>query len=758
MQRRVPQFLGLYLGSGWVLLEFSDWVVERYLLSPYWVDLVLMVWLLMLPAVAVTAWFHGKPGPDPWSRNQRLFVGGNAILAAGVLLALATSRDLGAMTEMVTVVDEAGVSQERRVAKQEYRRRIALFMVENRTGNSDYDWMEIGLPILMELDLYQDVFIDLRGPEHFSSLLRDAGVEDQGAAPLGLQRQLADRKYLDWFTSGYIVMTDGAPELHMTLHNTDSGASQEPIVVSTAPLFASVDYVTKELRRALEVPSNYEGAKGDLPVGQITTESEEAFKEAAIGYREIFVNQDWATASAALERATAIDPGYAHAQLGLYTTMMAQNRTEEAIAAVNAAISNLYRLPERIQFLAKTEYFMVARQDIASAITILEMATTLYPADVDALFLLGQLQEATGNREPAVKAFEQLLQQDPNRFDALLILGKLQERAGAYDDARVYYQRYVEARPTDKEGPLALGGLDTLLGAHGDALESYRTASLLAPTDPSIITRMASAYFNQGDFDRSLSQLELALGTAQHPGQRAEVEAALMRHHLGRGHVAKAVEYFEAFKQSLIDSVPPIFVAIRQQDGVNALLAAGRDDELKRIAEGLQSIAPPMNKMVYSVNLNIAIDNKDLAGISEALTGMDALIQDLGRAEFTSQRSHGQGVKAELEGDLDAALDAYLTALDILPLRAHWHEDAARVLRKQGELDEAYARISMGLTVRPMSGKLNTEAARISIARKDEAAANRHLDAAERVWSTADPGYLPSQALQELRRTLVAAN
>ncbi len=754
MERRVPQFLGLYLGSGWVLLEFSDWIVERYLLSPYWVDLVLMVWLLMIPAITIIAWFHGKPGPDPWTRGQRLFVGGNIVLAGAVLLALASSRDLSAMTEVVTVVDETGTMQERIIAKSEYRRRIALFMIENRTGDPDYDWMEIGLPILMELDLYQDVFIDLRGPEHFAALIRDAGIEDQSAAPLSLLRQLADKQYRDWFTSGYVVATDGAPELHLTLHDTESGATKEPIVVSTEQLFASVDQVTQEIRRALEIPSNYEGATGDLPVAQITTESEAAFKEAALGYRAIFVDQDWPAASAALQRATSIDPGYAHALLGLYTTLMAQNRTEEAVAAVNTAIANLYRLPERIQFLAKTEYFMVARQDVASAITVLEMGTTLYPADVDALFLLGQLQEATGNREPAIEAFNRLLEQDPNRFDALLILGKLQERAGSYDDARVYYQRYVEARPTDKQGPLALGGLDTLRGAHGDALNSFRTASFLDPADPAITTRIASAYFNQGEFDRALSQLEIALGAVQNPGQRVEVEKALMQHHLGRGQVQKSVEYFLAFRQSLVESNPPIFVAIRQQEGANVLLASARTDDLDAIAKGLESIAPPMNKMVHALNLQIATRNQDLETITESLAGMDSLIQDLGRVEFTSQRSFGIGMKAELEGDLEGALAAYDTALEILPLRSKWHEDAARTLRKLGRLDEAATRVSKALAVQPMSGVLNTEAARIAIARNDHAAAGRYLSAAERVWSNADSSYEPAQVVAALREQL----
>lgn len=627
-------------------------------------------------------------------------------------------------------------------------------MIDNQTGNPDYDWMEIGIPILMELDLYQDVFIDVSGTHDFAGLLAEAGIADQGAAPISLQRQLADRKYADWFTAGVVVETDGAPELRITVHNTKSGDSKPPIVVSTEDLFGSVDHVTAEIRRSLEVPSNYEGAKADLPLSQLITDSEAAFKEAALGYKAIMVDKDWPAASAALQRATEIDPGYAHAQLGLYTTRIAQNQAASAMEALNAAMANIYRLPERVQFLAKTEYFAFVRQDVPSAITVLEMATTLYPADVDALSLLGQFQEGTGNREGAVRAFNQLLEQDPNRVDALLQLGKLQERSGQYAEARAYYMRYIKARPTDKEGPLLLGGLETALGNHAGSLEHYRTATLLAPTDPSITTKMASAHFNQGDFGRALGQLEVAVSTAQTPSQQAAVQQALLHHHLARGQVQKSVEHFFAYRQALVASQPPIFVALGQQEGVLTLIAGRRDEELMQVIDDLANIPPPANQMVHALNLTIATENRDLGKIAELLPAMDSLIEQYGRVEFTSLRSYGQGLKAELEGDLEGALNAYDTALEILPLRSGWHEDAARVLRELARPEDAQKRIQMALTVGPMSGDLNLEAARVAMAQNDNAAAHEYLDAAQRVWSDADADYEPAKALGKLRQAL----
>ena len=42
VRRRVPQILGIYLAVGWGMLEFTDWLVNRYVLSSHLIDLGLV--------------------------------------------------------------------------------------------------------------------------------------------------------------------------------------------------------------------------------------------------------------------------------------------------------------------------------------------------------------------------------------------------------------------------------------------------------------------------------------------------------------------------------------------------------------------------------------------------------------------------------------------------------------------------------------------------------------------------------------------
>lgn len=46
LDRRVPQFVGLYLVGSWGFLEFLDWAVSRYFLSPALIDFTVALLLL----------------------------------------------------------------------------------------------------------------------------------------------------------------------------------------------------------------------------------------------------------------------------------------------------------------------------------------------------------------------------------------------------------------------------------------------------------------------------------------------------------------------------------------------------------------------------------------------------------------------------------------------------------------------------------------------------------------------------------------
>ncbi|MCL7978669.1 MAG: hypothetical protein M8865_02130, partial [marine benthic group bacterium] len=163
LARRVPQIVGGYLAGGWLVLEFTDWAVNRYLLSDHLTDFVVAGWLLLLPAVIMLSWSHGKPGRDRWSRAEHIGIALNLIVAVAVLFGLFRGTDLGAATTTVVVEDEEGNTIERVIPKSQFRKSLVVFPFDNESGNEGFDWLEHGISIGIGVDLAQDPFLTIPG-------------------------------------------------------------------------------------------------------------------------------------------------------------------------------------------------------------------------------------------------------------------------------------------------------------------------------------------------------------------------------------------------------------------------------------------------------------------------------------------------------------------------------------------------------------------------------------------------------------------
>jgi hypothetical protein len=107
-RRRVPQIVGLYAVGCWTVVEFLDWAVERYVLSPHITSFVVALLLLLLPSVVLLAWRFGAPGDDHWTRTESIAIPVNLLVAAAVLYVGFHGKYLGAATTMVVVEDDAG--------------------------------------------------------------------------------------------------------------------------------------------------------------------------------------------------------------------------------------------------------------------------------------------------------------------------------------------------------------------------------------------------------------------------------------------------------------------------------------------------------------------------------------------------------------------------------------------------------------------------------------------------------------------------
>ena len=162
LNRRVPQILGGYLAGSWIILEFLDWLVQRYPISPHVQDFGLVALASMIPTVILLAYYHGKPGKDQWTRVEKIGIPTNLILTALLLIFLFRGRDLGATITPVSLIDEQGHQIERSIPKSEFRKKVAIFSLENESGDTSLNWLMHAIPNMVRYDLYQDMYLTVK--------------------------------------------------------------------------------------------------------------------------------------------------------------------------------------------------------------------------------------------------------------------------------------------------------------------------------------------------------------------------------------------------------------------------------------------------------------------------------------------------------------------------------------------------------------------------------------------------------------------
>ena len=216
-KRRVPHVLGVYLGISWAVIEFVGFLVDQYTLSPHLVTFSLVTLASLLPSVSIIAYFHGTQGRQGWTRAEKIAVPSN-LLALGALLAvLFSGKDIGAATTMVAVTDEEGNTTERVIPKSEFIKNVLLFPFDNTSADSDMDWLQHGIPIALDVDLEQDMFIQIRTSESLVEEYRKKGYPSGLNLPLTLKRELASDTHVPLFVAGTYSVVEGETHIIVSL-------------------------------------------------------------------------------------------------------------------------------------------------------------------------------------------------------------------------------------------------------------------------------------------------------------------------------------------------------------------------------------------------------------------------------------------------------------------------------------------------------------------------------------------------------------
>lgn len=756
LRRRVPQILGVYLAAGWAMLEFTDWLVNRYALSPHLIDLGLAAWALMIPTVLILAYYHGAPGRDRWTRVEKIGIPVNVVLAATVLIAAFAGRELGAVTRSVTVEDETGATVEREIPKSEFRKSLAIFHFDNGTDDEALDWLQYGIPLALQFDLSQDYFIDLRYHPQFSQRLKEEGYTNGTGVPLTLQRDIAEQLHMDHFVTATLNRVDGELRVDVTLYNTRSGKPIGEHSYAVSDPLEVTDRISVQLKQDLGIPEPHIEEAEDLPVAELLTTSRDAFRSFVEAYREAYVEGDWAEAAPPLESAVAMDPGFAAAHLERFQAYTLINEIDKGLQALETAMRLLYRLPERTRLLVKTQYYWLVKQDIEKAKATAAMHTELLPEDATAHIQLANLHQLQREYERAIAGYERALDLDPGQVELLLRIAELHRGSGDLEAALTYYRRYTEDSPRDPVGFTALGGLYRLMGDHSGAREAYDRALLLEGDHVPALVQLARLEINLGEFTAAERHFEEALDASATAAQRALVFEGLSSYERRRGRPDRAIEHMHK-RWSEVEASQPPFAALQFKLGeLGGYVLAGRAQTARDSLEAIGArLSPPFDVLTAFGEASIYLEMEEPDSLESALPGLTNLIERLGlESQLRGLAVFAEGQVYEWRGDCDQAVINYQRALQIQPESRGFHIALGRCYRKLDQLRQAEEHLLRYLEVVPYHPEARYELALVyeGLGRREEAL--EQLGVALAVWIDAEPGFEPAREAREKMREL----
>ncbi|MDX1460961.1 MAG: hypothetical protein R3348_07885, partial [Xanthomonadales bacterium] len=461
-ERRVLPAVGVYAGSCWVLIEILDRLVDRYLLSPYITDIAFWGLYSLIPAVLLIAWTHGKPGKDEITRAEKVGVPINVIATLGLLITLFGGKDLGAAADLVTISNEQGETESHYVARDAFRRRLAVFFFDNASGREELDWMGFGITELLVQDLNNSPFINAASPwqnfgNGFYARMKREGFEDGRGLPRSLMREITDDANRQYFVHGSVAMQGDEYRVQASLWDAANLDEVARLERKGWDLYATIDALGDDIRDALDIPQGSGKAGDNLPLGETYGESLEPFRlyVGALNARLFDNNLD--TAGALLSQALERDPGFVRGWMAQAFNFLDQGDLRSAQASLQKAQELDYRLPagDRAE-VKQLNYRLTGQTD--KQIAFLRMQVKLRDDAQSHATLAGYLM-AAGQLEEAKQAYLAALQRDPMNLGLYLQLANIEKGLGDMDAAIGFTRSFLDRKPDDVQALIRLGDL-----------------------------------------------------------------------------------------------------------------------------------------------------------------------------------------------------------------------------------------------------------------------------------------------------------
>lgn len=150
------KFLAAYLVAAWTFLQFVDWILNRYSISPYWVDILLWLFIGIIPSLIIYLHHRERINKRILKLREKIIFPLNIVLLIVIIYFGFGNSDLGATTKEISFENAEGQKQIKTITKEEFRIGIPIYNFKQITEDSTTRWMANGICKLLYEDLLQN--------------------------------------------------------------------------------------------------------------------------------------------------------------------------------------------------------------------------------------------------------------------------------------------------------------------------------------------------------------------------------------------------------------------------------------------------------------------------------------------------------------------------------------------------------------------------------------------------------------------------
>ncbi len=599
-ERRLPQFFATYIGVCWGILQFLNFATNRYGLEDSYIDKFLIFVTVLIPAVLIYIYNHGKPGKDSWTKLEKFFIPDNFIVAAALAFVISGPQAASAAPTAVEITTDDGNQITRMVPAQSQIRQLVVFPFKISEGGED--WVRFGLPHLMKKDLEQDMRISVRDAGTLEYYYNSHEYEIDDDLPFSIKLKIAQKTMLDYFVTGNVQQADGQWQVDINVNETSSGDTFFKQTFSSPDLYELTDNITTALSKQLFLKDSDSEFSNftDLPASDLITTNQEALKTYIKANHLFYFEEEYAKAAELFQSAISLDDKSAELKAMASACLKSLGDIESAKKLISESLKQSKTLPERQQFDIKKTYWVYDNK-LDNALALMKNWIKLYPSDFDPHQQLFRIYKMTYQLRKA-KDIGLTAIKNGHKNRILKSMVDLCIQNEEFDEAESYLMEYHLAYPELVKEDTRMADIYIKKGNYDKAIELYNQHLIDDPENGDLQAELAKAYFISGEFEKSELTFERALEYSVQAPDSAAIYKSQLELFSTLGQKYKVIELSDKWLDCLRSFLPETSVATQTMGGLGYYGIVGAGDYIRSYYGTLVQQMPQMAPVLDCVS------------------------------------------------------------------------------------------------------------------------------------------------------------